>query len=237
MREIRARKRISATLMTRPSARRAGSFRGSDMREFAVAIALSVFVVGGVLLLPYSVNTTPLPATIAVRETASAVEKRLEAPAPRPAHGHLQMAQAVATGGDAEQGRQVYRKCQACHSLEAGKNTLGPSLAGIIGKKAASVPDYAYSEALRASGLTWDIPTLDRYLLDPQTTVPGNKMPFPGLKTANERSDVIAYLAAAAAPVATPPTPAPAPPQPSVSYIPDVRYTLRSGIAEGRMVF
>jgi len=206
------------------------------MREFAVAIALSVFVVGGVLLLPYSVNTTPLPATIAVRETASAVEKRLEAPAPRPAHGHLQMAQAVATGGDAEQGRQVYRKCQACHSLEAGKNTLGPSLAGIIGKKAAGVPNYAYSEALQGSGLTWDIPTLDRYLLDPQATVPGNKMPFPGLRTADERKDVIAYLAAASAPAATSP-PAPVPSQQSVSYIPDVRYTLRSGIAEGRMVF
>jgi nitrite reductase (NO-forming) len=206
------------------------------MREFAVAIALSVFVVGGVLLLPYSVNTTPLPQTIAVRETAPVMEKRLEAPAPRPAHGHLQMAQAVATGGDAEQGRQVYRKCQACHSLEAGKNTLGPSLASIIGKKAASVPNYAYSEALQASGLTWDIPTLDRYLLDPQATVPGNKMPFPGLRTADERKDVIAYLAAAAAPAVTP-SPAPAPSQQSVSYIPDVRYTLRSGIAEGRMVF
>jgi nitrite reductase (NO-forming) len=205
------------------------------MREFAVAIALSVFVVGGVLLLPYSINTTPLPQTVAVREIAP-VEKRPEAPAPRSAHGHLQMAQAVVTGGDAEQGRQVYRKCQACHSLEAGKNALGPSLAGIIGKKAASVPNYAYSEALRASGLTWDISALDRYLLDPQATVPGNKMPFPGLRTADERKDVIAYLAAASAPAVTAP-PAPAPSQQSVSYIPDVRYTLRSGIAEGRMVF
>src|SRR5262249_4365386 len=189
------------------------------MREFVVAIMLSVLIVGGALLLPYSVNTTPLPQTVAVRETAPVVGKQPDATAPSPAHDHVQTAQATATGGDAEQGRQVYRKCQACHSLEAGKNTLGPSLAGIIGKKAGSVPYYAYSEALRASGLTWDIPTLDRYLLDPQTTVPGNKMPFPGLKTANERSDVIAYLAAAAAPVATPPTPAPAPPQPSVSYI------------------
>ena len=206
------------------------------MREFAVAIALSVVVLGVTLILPYSVNTTPLPQTVAVRETAPVVEKRLEAPATPRGHGPVQMAQATATGGDAEQGRQVYRKCQACHSLEAGKNTLGPSLADIIGKKAASVPNYAYSEALRASGLTWDIPTLDRYLLDPQATVPGNKMPFPGLRTADERKDVIAYLAAAASPAVTPP-PAPAPSQQSVSYIPDVRYTLRSGIAEGRMVF
>jgi nitrite reductase (NO-forming) len=206
------------------------------MREFAVAITLLVFVVGVTLILPYSVNTTPLPQTIAVRETAPVVEKRPETPAPPRTHGHVQTAQATATGGDAEQGRQVYRKCLACHSLEAGKNALGPSLADIIGKKAASVPNYAYSEALRASGLTWDIPTLDRYLLDPQVTVPGNKMPFPGLRTADERKDVIAYIAAASAPAVTPPPP-PAPSQQSVSYIPDVRYTLRSGIAEGKMVF
>src|SRR5262249_42123537 len=161
------------------------SLGARKMREFAVAIILSVFVAGVTLILPYSVNTTPLSQTVTVREAAPLVEKRPAAPAPT-AHGHVQMVQATATSGDAEQGRQVYRKCQACHSLEAGKNALGPSLAGIIGKKAASVPNYAYSEALRSSGLTWDMSTLDRYLLDPEATVPGNKMPFPGLKTANE---------------------------------------------------
>jgi nitrite reductase (NO-forming) len=161
-----------------------------------------------------------------------------------PAYQHAQNTAQTAAGGggDREQGRQVYRKCQACHSLEAGKNSVGPTLAGIIGKKAASDPDYAYSPALRASGLTWDVATLNQYLLDPQKLVPGNKMPFPGLKTENERRDVIAYLASSAtAATSSPPaaTPAPtAPPQRgSVSYIPDIRYTLRSGIAEGRMVF
>lgn len=167
--------------------------------------------------------------------------------------------------GDAQNGRQVYRKCQACHSLEAGKNTLGPSLAGIVGKKAASVPNFNYSPAMKAANITWDAATLDAYLIDPQKAVPGNKMPFPGLKTENERKDVIAYLVGGAAPVAarTPPagtTPAQAqtaqPPSPaagqqqptaqagaapgaspSVGYMADARYTLRSGIAEGRMVF
>src|SRR5215510_2019100 len=61
--------------------------------------------------------------------------------------GKSQSAGPAATGaaGDANQGRQVYRKCQACHSLEPGKNTLGPTLAGIVGKKAASVPNFSYS--------------------------------------------------------------------------------------------
>ena len=186
-------------------------------------------------------------------------------------------------GGEAHVGRQVYRKCQACHSLEPGKNTLGPSLAGIIGQKSAADPNFNYSPALRSANLIWDVATLDRYLLDPQKAVPGNRMPFPGLKTENERRDVIAYLVAGrggATPVAqrTPsaapgpasqtaqstPTPAgqptgseaaapetrasatpqqagqaqtPIAPRASVSYIPDIRYTLRSGIADGRMVF
>ena len=170
---------------------------------------------------------------------------------------------AALPGGDPQAGRLVYRKCQACHSLEPGKNTLGPSLAGIFGKKAGEVPNFNYSPALKASNIVWDVAALDAYLLDPQKAVPGNKMPFPGLKTENERRDVIAYLAGGspagaaagrAAPAAAarrrrapgaPGQPAAAPPRqpaasadrPSVSYLPDVRYTLRSGIAEGRMVY
>jgi succinate dehydrogenase cytochrome b556 subunit len=89
----------------------------------------------------------------------------------------------VALTGDTAAGHQVFRKCQACHSLEAGKNGLGPSLAGIVGEKAAAVPGYNFSPAMKASNLTWDAATLDAYLTDPQKVIPGNKMPFPGLKT------------------------------------------------------
>jgi nitrite reductase (NO-forming) len=168
-------------------------------------------------------------------------------------------AAADAATGDAAKGRLVYRKCQVCHSLEPGKNGLGPSLAGIVGKKAASVANYNYSPAMKASNLTWDVATLDAYLADPAKVVPGNKMPFPGLKTDHERNAVVAYLAGGNAPVAavpaaagaaapTAPAAAPsaaaaAPPAPAAApsaanaYLPGVRYTLRTGIAEGRMVF
>lgn len=151
--------------------------------------------------------------------------------------------------GDAATGRLVFRKCQACHSLEPGKIGIGPGLAGIVGKKSGSVPGFNYSTAMKASNLIWDAATLDNYLLDPQKAVPGNKMPFPGLKTENERRAVIAYLAAGAAAVPavaqrTPPAaPATVPPaavpsdQAGANYVPALRYTLRSGIAEGRMVF
>ncbi|MGB9655062.1 MAG: nitrite reductase, copper-containing, partial [Pseudolabrys sp.] len=103
---------------------------------------------------------------------------------------------------------------------------------------------------MKGSSLTWDVATLDAYLSDPQRLVPGNKMPFPGLKTENERNAVIAFLASTSAPGAAAPAPAaaraPGPAtatpsasanQPTSSYIPGLRYTLRTGIAEGRMVF
>ena len=124
--------------------------------------------------------------------------KPLHKPPPQPAA-------AVSTiDGDATTGRQVYRKCQACHSLEPGKNALGPSLAGIVGKKSGEVPNYNYSAAMKAANFVWDAATLDAYLLDPQKLIPQNKMPFPGLKTANERKDVIAYLVAATSPAGAP---------------------------------
>ena len=172
------------------------------------------------------------------------------APAQAVAQAFPTPAAASTIDGDATTGRQVYRKCQACHSLEAGKNTVGPSLAGIIGKKSAEAPNYNYSAAMKAANLVWDAATLDAYLLDPQKLVPKNKMPFPGLKTANERKDVIAYLVAATSPAGAPAVaqraspPAAAPAQPSApdvqrapAYLPETRYTLRTGIAEGRMVY
>jgi nitrite reductase (NO-forming) len=143
----------------------------------------------------------------------------------------------------------VFRKCQACHSVEAGKNLLGPSLAGVVGRRAGTVPDYSYSGAMKGANIAWDAKTLDAYLAEPEKVVPGNKMPFPGLKTDQDRADVIAYLTSAgsAQPSAPPPgqastqPAAPAsPPGPTgadIGYVPDARYTLRSGIAEGRMVY
>ena len=90
---------------------------------------------------------------------------------------------AAVGSGDAAAGRQVFKKCQACHSIEPGKNMLGPSLAGIIGRKAGTEPGYTYSPAMKQANIVWDAKSLDAYLTDPQKVVPGNKMPFPGLKT------------------------------------------------------
>jgi cytochrome c len=95
---------------------------------------------------------------------------------------------------DVEAGKTAFKKCALCHTTEAGKNKIGPSLFGIVGRKAASLENFNYSEAMKKFDHTWDPGTLDTYLADPRATVPGTKMIFPGIKDEKERQDVIAYL-------------------------------------------
>jgi len=108
-------------------------------------------------------------------------------------------ARTLADGGDAGRGARVYQRCYACHSVDPqGTVTLqGPSLYRIVGRRAASVPGFAYSPALTAmgeAGLVWTEEQLDRFLADPEAMLPGNQMGFFGLTDARDRADVIAYL-------------------------------------------
>jgi len=140
-------------------------------------------------------HTMPMP-TPAPMTAQNAATPPPPAASGAPAPQQPAMPAAVAGAGDPTAGRLVFRKCQACHSMEPGKNILGPSLSGVIGHKAGSVEGYSYSPAMKGANITWDAATLDRYLSDPAKVVPGNKMPFPGLKTDHDRADVIAYMAA-----------------------------------------
>ena len=99
--------------------------------------------------------------------------------------------------GDAAHGEKVFLQCKTCHTLEAGKNMIGPSLHGIIGRKASSIAGFSYSAANHASGITWSPEKLFQYLEKPQRVVPGTKMTFAGLSKAQDRADVIAYLTTA----------------------------------------
>ena len=89
----------------------------------------------------------------------------------------------------------AFLKCAPCHSLHTDVNGLGPSLAGVVGRRAASVSSYPrYSDAIRESGLIWDVATLDRFLENPKAVVPGTKMLFAGLANPAQRAQVIAFL-------------------------------------------
>lgn len=96
--------------------------------------------------------------------------------------------------GVAEDGRRVFAQCRSCHAVEPGVNRVGPSLHGVVGRKAGAAPDYSYSKAMAASGLIWTEDTLKAYLENPRTHVPGTKMSYAGLADEQDRRDVVAYL-------------------------------------------
>jgi len=96
--------------------------------------------------------------------------------------------------GDPVAGEKAFTPCKACHTVEAGKNRIGPSLHGVVGRKAGSAPGFTYSPAMANSGITWTPENIEKYLADPKAMVPGNKMAFPGLKNEQDRKNVIAYL-------------------------------------------
>jgi len=98
--------------------------------------------------------------------------------------------------GDAGEGKKVFtRVCGACHTDQAnGPRKLGPTLFGVVGRKAGSVEGFRYSTANKDSGITWTPEVLDEYLKDPKAKVPGTIMAFAGLKNDTERQNVIAYL-------------------------------------------
>ncbi len=92
-------------------------------------------------------------------------------------------------------GAEVYERCAACHSLE--RDRTGPRHCGLIGRRAGSVAGFDYSEAMRASGITWDEAALDRFLEAPTRAVPGTSMGYAGVDDARDRRDLIAYLKSA----------------------------------------
>jgi cytochrome c len=106
-----------------------------------------------------------------------------------------------AADGNAEAGEDVFKKCRACHDVGAsGQNKVGPKLTGIIGRKVGTVEGFSYSEANKAAGAAgavWTEAELFKYLENPQSYMPKNKMAFAGLKDEQDRLDVIAYLKAA----------------------------------------
>jgi cytochrome c2 len=104
---------------------------------------------------------------------------------------------AFVRGADVEKGKVAFEECAACHSLDGSGKDDGPTLKGVIGRKAGSLEDFRYSAAMKRSDVTWDAATLDKYITDPQAFIPGNRMAFAGMTDQSQRDDLIAYLAVA----------------------------------------
>jgi cytochrome c len=148
----------------------------------ALLIALTTGLIGitGAIAQDAS-SSSAMPSSSADMASSSAAASSAEAPA---------------ITGDAAAGKTVFGVCAACHAVGPGAaNKVGPELNGLIGRKAGTAPNYRYSAAMTNSGLTWDVATFQKYIADPKSVVPGNKMSYAGLKDAAKINDLTAYLA------------------------------------------
>lgn len=115
-------------------------------------------------------------------------------PAGEPATSDPNAASPAASVAAAGAKPPAFAQCAACHSVEKGMHGVGPSLAGVFGTKAGDIPGFAFSDAMKGSGLVWDEKTLDTYLTNPMKVVPGTRMTYAGLTDPTDRKAVIDYL-------------------------------------------
>jgi cytochrome c len=133
-----------------------------------------------------------------VQRSETIVSKRLKPVVPALALAAVICVSTVAIpskagAADAAAGEHVFARCTACHSAKAGENKIGPSLAGVVGRKSGTAPGYNYSPALKSAAITWDEQELDKYLANPAADVHGTKMLI-SIPNADDRQNVIAYL-------------------------------------------
>ena len=117
------------------------------------------------------------------------------APTPDQIKASLATLPAPYNAGDPEKGKAKFTQCAACHTAgEGGPNMTGPNLYGVFGRKAGTAANFSYSDGMKAAGWTWDAAHIDTWITDPKAMIPGTRMSFAGMKDAQDRADVIAYL-------------------------------------------
>ena len=149
-------------------------------------IVMSAALVPAVLALAACGGKQPEAETAGEEAAEEVVEEVAEEPAADVAFADLT--------GDAAAGETVFAQCRTCHLVEEGKNGVGPSLYGIVGRASGSIEGFNYSDANASSGVTWTPEVMFEYLEAPRDFMPGTRMAFPGLKNPQDRADVIAYL-------------------------------------------
>jgi cytochrome c len=107
----------------------------------------------------------------------------------------VQSPQSAAPDTRAEQGRQAFGQCGVCHSSREGDGArVGPNLFGVYGRTAGTADGFAYSSAMRDSGVVWSDETLDAFIKNPQSFIRGNRMGYAGERDAQQRANIIAFL-------------------------------------------
>lgn len=161
--------------------------RTTLLSAIALASLVTVSACGG------GADNTAAPAPAATETTMATLEEMApaEGTAAAPAGATASFASMTT---DAAAGERVFALCRSCHVLDEGVNRVGPSLYNIVGRQAGTVPGFNYSDANKNSGVTWTTDVLFEYLEDPKGFMPGTKMAFPGIKNAQDRANLIAYL-------------------------------------------
>ena len=144
------------------------------------------FVMVPLILLP--VFITACSASETGNENAASDNQASETAAPR------ESVTLASLTGNAAAGKAAFAQCSTCHAVQAGVNKIGPSLHGIVGRKAGAEKGFSYSAANAAIGITWTKENLYRFLEKPQSVVPNTKMIFAGIPDAQKRADIITYL-------------------------------------------
>jgi cytochrome c len=125
-----------------------------------------------------------LPTSAPATATAAAPKAAPEEPLPP-----------LLAKADAKKGEQDAKVCETCHNFQKGKGPkIGPDLWDVVGRKVASVPGFAYSDALKGVSGDWSYEVLNKWITDPKAMAPGTKMTFPGEKDPHRRADILAYL-------------------------------------------
>jgi cytochrome c len=124
-----------------------------------------------------------------------AIPERSPAPAAGQAAASEEPIEKLLASAVVDRGKEASKPCLTCHTFEKNEpNKVGPNLYGVVGRLRASVPDFNYSDAIKAKGGEWTIDDLNKFLTKPQDFIPGTKMTFGGLPRGNQRADLLAYL-------------------------------------------
>ena len=165
-----------------------------ELNKIIAAVLMTVLMVIGINKLADSIFHVEKPKQSAYKVEGVELVSSTEITADVKEVVQLDIKEILALG-DTTHGEKVFKKCSACHIVaKGGKNLIGPALYGVVGRASASIPDYAYSSALKAHGKNWSFEELNAFLLKPRSYIKGTKMAYAGLRKDKDRASVILYL-------------------------------------------
>ena len=162
------------------------------MNKIIVSIVLTVMLVVGINKIAEMVYYVDKPD-----KSAYQIENTISSISTTEAEATAETGNIIAlfASVNADDGKKIFKKCAACHSLaQGGGNKIGPALWGVLGRKAGAVKDYKYSKAIIAHGKPWSFEEMNGFLKKPKSWIKGTKMSFAGLKNEKERAAVILYM-------------------------------------------